>query len=166
MSRLLTVAVDPGGATTGIVVRSGDTLHVWALVERNHLEPTIDPYLSEVCDTIIRARDHARNLALSDDRYGPTTLAVEDINDPTPNMRTISVRGLIDTAQVVGAVAARWAVVRIPPGGHGMNPLGVYPEALRGGREKKGTGKLRHCRAAWDIARHALLEVRTGKARQ
>ncbi len=161
--RRFIVAVDPGGSHTGIVVRSDTLLHWHALVDRNRLHQNIDPYLHAVCDTIAQARDVARNLALTSG--GQMVVAVEDIVDPTPQMGTIAVRGVIDTAQILGGVAAKWAVTRVPPAGHGLNPLHVYPIELSTPVEVKGTGRLRHCRAAWDIAYHAntLLTVEAAK---
>lgn len=146
------VGVDPGGRHTGVVARAGDQLLYKALVSCTP-DITFDWYLAEVVDTVRRARDHARDVLIAHDTHPRTGLlvGVEDINDPTPQMGIASIRGLIDTAQVLGAVAAHFVVTRIPPAGHGSNPLSTYPNALVG-HETEGRGRLRHVRSAWDIA--------------
>lgn len=153
MSRLV-VAVDPGGRHTGIVLRSGAILHYWALVSRQGHEP-LDWYLGEVIDTVTKAKERARELALLNLFDAWALLAVEDITDPTPQMGITSVRGLIDTAQIIGAISGHWVITRVPPGGHGSHPLSTYPEKLVGIQEKSGQGRLRHVRSAWDVAHTA-----------
>lgn len=154
MSRLV-VAVDPGGRHTGVVLRSGDALHYWALLTR---DTDFDWYLGEVVDTVTKAKDRARTLALQDGALFDLSpvLAVEDLNDPTPQMGLTSLRGLIDTAQVIGAIAGQWPIIRVPPGRHGSHPLNAYPTPLVGARERSGKGTSRHVRAAWDIAHTAV----------
>lgn len=153
------IGVDPGGKHTGIVVRTPAGLHRWSLITRT---TPIDWYLGEVVDAVTEARDFARNLILAD---GPAdlrtpVLAVEDLNDPTPQMGITSVRGLLDTAQVLGALAGHWVITRVPPGGHGSGVLAAYPPALRGDGETRGRGKLKHCRSAWDLAATARTLIR------
>lgn len=137
------IGVDPGGRTTGVVVREGDSLIYWALV---HRDSDLDLYIDEVVETVRTALV-----------YDTEPVAVEDITDPNPHMGMMAVRGIIDTAQVLGAVCSHFDVVRVPPGGHGSGPLAAYPAELVGGRERKGTGKRRHVRAAYDIARAGAL---------
>lgn len=154
----LVVAVDPGGRHTGIVLRSGTILHYWALLT---CDTDFDWYLGEIIDTVTRAKDRARNLALENgdifDHF--PILAVEDINDPNPHMGVTSVRGLIDTAQVIGAISGHWPIVRVPPGQHGSRPLSTYPDKIVGAKERSGRGALRHVRSAWDIAAAAHIQT-------
>jgi hypothetical protein len=158
MRELPIVGVDPGGAQTGIVVRA-EGLHRWMLVTRT---TPFDDYLREVTEGVLELKNHGRLLLVDDDLHDfrDPVVAVEDINDPTPQMGVTSVRGLIDTAQVLGALAVRFTILRVPPGGHGSGPLTAYPQGLRGEQEKIGTGKLRHCRSAWDIAGTARTLIR------
>src|SRR5690606_22416502 len=125
---------------TGVVLRSGDILHSWALLTRDG--PDLDFYLGEVIDTVTKTKERARELALtSGDLYAASPLlAVEDINDPNPHMGVASVRGLIDTAHVIGAISGHWPIVRVPPGKHGSRPLTLYPEKLIGSKERTGRG--------------------------
>lgn len=149
------VAVDPGGRATGIVVRHRDRLHHSKLIVRGDPAMSFDFYLQAVIDAVTKARDVARiNTVVVpvEARYSSIPLAVEDLTDPNPHMGLTSLRGLIDTAQVIGAIAGQWIIIRIPPGGHGSGPLAAYPKALIGEREKRGAGQYRHLRSAWDIA--------------
>lgn len=141
------VGVDPGGQTTGIVLRDRDRLLHWCLVTR---DGDLHDYLDEIVEAV-------------DDLARPASgVAVEDLSDPTPQMGTISIRGLIDTAAVIGALMLPFDPLLVPPGGHGAAPLQVYPKGLVGVRELKGTGRLRHGRAAWDVAGYAATLLRVG----
>lgn len=156
------VGVDPGGRSTGIVVRHADKLVHRALIERGAGQP-IDDYLELVIDTI----SQLRTKIIHQTALGPAQLpltAVEDLRDPNPHLGLTAVRGIIDTAQVIGAIAGRTRIVRIPPGGHGAGPLRAYPDELRGLREKRGQGRYRHLRSAWDIAGAARLAYRQRRA--
>lgn len=142
------VGVDPGGRSTGVAaVIAPKTLVYWAVVTR---DADLDVYLAEICETIRIARSHLRHTAR--ESGARTAVAVEDVVDPTPHMGTVTVRGLIDAAQVLGAVVRTFNAQRIRPASHGGGLLAAYPEALRGPREKKGTGRLRHARSAYDVA--------------
>lgn len=149
------VGVDPGGRWTGIVLRTRDDCIDRTVVERGNAE-TLAPYLGRVIDEV--ARLHLRIVGY--DAAG-SHIAVEDLNDPTPQMGTTSVRGLIGTAQVLGAIVMHWpAVTLVPPGAHGSKPLAAYPRELVGDREKSGAGVLRHARSAWDVAGAAIVQAR------
>lgn len=157
------VGVDPGGRHTGVVVRHGSMLRYWALLKR---DTPIDWYLGEIVDTITKARDLARQIAIQHNGFHRVPIAVEDLDDPTPQMGLTTVRGLIDTAQVLGAIAGTWPITRIPPAGHGAAPLRSYPDDLVDDSERKGRGRLRHVRAAWDIAGAAPAVIARQEANQ
>jgi hypothetical protein len=145
------LGVDPGGQSVGIVVREGHDLLHHRTVTRG--DQTIDVWTRTVLDDL----DRAAGVGFLD------LCAVEGLNHPTPQMGLANVRGLLDTATVLGAVIG-WCdqldVVVVPPGRHGRAADGLgraglsaaYPAELVGPRETSGTGALRHCRAAWDCA--------------
>lgn len=164
INRRVVIGVDPGGRYTGIVVRHQDTLCYTALVKR---ETPLDWYLGEVVDTVEKARDVAKNILLAETPNlitQPTALAVEDLNPPTPQMGMTSVQGLLETAQVIGAISGKYPITRIPPGQHGNKPLTAYPGALVHPSEEAGRGRYRHLRAAWDIAQAAQLHLAAQEA--
>lgn len=141
------LGIDPGGKWTGIVLRDGPRLANLvggALVTREPEWP-IDRWVRVVCEAVERVADWRPQAPL---------VCIEGLNDPTPHLGLAAVRGLIDTAHVRGALLARWAAaVDVPPGKHGSGPLAAYPEALRPQRGKgRGQDRLRHVRAAWDVA--------------
>lgn len=138
------VGVDPGGQTTGIVARHGNMLDLATLVTRK--DWTFDRYLREVVAATGDALRLAREI---DDR---ALLALEDLTHPNPHMGLANVMGLLDTAQTIGALRLAFRAVMVPPGRNGSRPLHFYPTELVGPHEAKGTGKLRHCRSAWDVA--------------
>lgn len=146
------VGVDPGGQSTGIVARYGDTLVCQSLVREAACANGLtyrQAVMDEVEEAVIRARDACG--------FVEPIVALERINPPNPHMGMISVKGSLDTAAVIGwvqerAAARGWRLVMVPPGGHGSHLLAAYPRRLVGPREKTGTGKLRHVRSAWDIA--------------
>lgn len=139
------LGVDPGGAYTGIVLRQRDAV-VWttciARGDRSRRE-----YVGAVLTAMSLLR---RRLDL---------VAVEDVNDPTPQMGTIAVGGLLGCAVVLGAVIA-WCstdacpYVVVPPGGHGSAPKATYPAVLVGRRppEFPGEGPRSHEQSAYDVA--------------
>ena len=153
----MTIGVDPGGRHTGIVLRHSDQLVRWMLIRR---ATPLDAYLEEVVAAVVEMYAYAPTVGIG----GPILVAVEDLNDPNPHMGVTAVRGIIDTAQVIGALSVTLPIVRIPPGRHGSAPLAAYPTALRGARELVGKGKLRHVRSAWDVAGTVRsMEMLTGK---
>lgn len=142
------LGVDPGGQYTGLVLRRGNQLIDHLTITRGHL--TMAAHLANVTEAV---RLHLAQANL---------LAVEDLNDPSPHMGLTSVRGLIDTAQVLGAVLSHWpTAVVVPPGGHGSGPLLAYPRALHPTRGRgRGKDRLRHERSAWDVAGAGLIQHR------
>lgn len=146
MSRI--IGVDPGGQATGIVVMDWPDTYVQSfLVLRSRLD--LDAYIAAVVEALQAAEDFFPKTG------GTPPVAVEDVIEPNPHLNLVAVRGILDTAQVLGAI--RWhsrnSLTVIRPRRHGSLPLSAYPKQLVGPTEKKGTGVLRHCRSAWDIAR-------------
>lgn len=156
MTTPVIIGVDPGGRSTGIVVRQGNTLLGSHTFEAPYgLE---GPALIGLCEDIA-----FRELAC---QRAPVRVAVEGLNPPSPHMGLTNVSGLIGAATVLGAVLSHWPhAIVVPPGGNGSGPLAAYPEALRP-RRGKGAGKdsLRHCRSAWDVAGAASTMLKLGAA--
>lgn len=144
------IGVDPGGQHTGIVVVEDGRLTAKSLIGRDANE-TIEDY----------ARYVARHVAgQADGRL----VAVEGVRRPSPHLGMIDVTGLLDAAVVLGAVVASCdPVMVVPPAGHGSGPLMAYPAELVGPNEPAGTGRLKHCRSAWDVA-HATAGIPIPKA--
>lgn len=165
------LGIDPGGAQVGIAVRDvpGKSCVAHQLVERDRR-----PIGAFIRATVVAVTQlHAET--------EPAVIAVEDLVDPTPQMRQqpISVRGLLDTAQVLGALRHAFpSVVVVRPGKHGSidgladMPARVarqvleqtYPPELLGDREQRGAGQLRHCRSAWDVAGAALRQITSNRS--
>lgn len=147
------IGVDPGGSTTGLVVRKGRDCIDHQLVERGD---DFGGYLREVLSAI----------DAFDWEFGCDLICVEGLNPPNPHLGMTNVGWLMDTAQVLGAVRARWPdCVVVPPARHGKTPdlpqphldaymADRYPANLIGSRERGGKygGKLRHARSAFDVA--------------
>jgi hypothetical protein len=159
------LGVDPGGRETGLVTVLGDRLigHAVAIRETK-IEPKacIDVfYLQEVLASI------ATLIAAPELEGYLDAVAIEAIDKPNPHMGITNVAGAIATGAVVGAVTA-WAssiglrVLLVETAGFGKSLLATYPAPLRGEREVKGTGVLRHCRSAYDVALAARWYLRTG----
>lgn len=154
------IGVDPGGQATGIVVMEFPDTYLWAKVvqrrpDRGRNADTLTPYLEEIIGALAAAETFFP-------KTGETPpIAIEDVVDPNPHLGITAVRGIIDTAQVVGLLRYRYrkSAVLVRPRGHGSLPLSAYPHQLVGPTERKGEGVLRHARSAWDVARlgHQLL---------
>jgi hypothetical protein len=158
MSARTILAVDPGARGTGVIVRKGNQLVAYHLVER--ADPGLFPgaaYLREVNAVIGQLGG-----------WRPDLLAIEDLRAPNPHLGLTNVTGALGAAMVLGAILDRWAdVLLVAPGGHGSGLLLAYPAELRGPRERKGTGVRRHLRSAWDIAGAAATQIRMAQlARQ
>lgn len=174
MSAPLVVAIDPGAKRTGIVARQGDQLLADRICERIDGEP-IDVYAIRCSQAAIDVAVEAKgDLVLVD------VLAVEAYNPPTPQMGTVALESVVDTAYLVGwlhADVAELAVrtVLVPPGQHGRAPLSSYPETLVTDREKRrrnwrlrpagSSAPVSHARSAWDVAGAAARDVRTRSRR-
>ena len=164
------VGVDPGGRSTGIVLRSRDDVEAVEVIVRDD-EEDYRPgsgYLAQVLDVIAAVREKGRS---STGRW--PIVAVEDLHRPTGFARgaasghrtPLDPAALIGVAVVLGAVLGVYPdAIVVPPGKNGSHPLPIYPQALIGGphnerwprAEPAGTGVLRHARSAWDVAGNAL----------
>jgi hypothetical protein len=150
-SRELILGIDPGGHWSGFVLRDRDDI-ARAVLVTNPFPLLHGDYLAEVLDTAAELAAEAQ------------TVAVEGLTHPNPHLGLANVAGLLDTAQVIGALRCRFATlgidpVFVDPAGHGSGPLRSYPPVLVGDRERKGTGKYRHLRSAFDVAGAAFLHV-------
>lgn len=169
MTPPLVVAIDPGSKNTGIVARQGDDLLGDRICERKDGEPT--------ALYAIRCSNAAIDVAITakGDLVLVDVVAIEDYNSPTPQMGTVAVESVVDTAYLVGYLHADTAdigedSVLVPPGQHGRAPLGAYPAELvtDGERQaRRGDWRLRlagrsapvsHARSAWDVA-HAARQL-------
>ena len=145
------VGVDPGGRQTGLVVRHGRDLLAADLVTRDGPEvfPGAD-YLREVTDAIGGLVVYAAQELPDADR---PRIAVEGVVHPNGHVRMINAAGLLGTATVLGAILGNWpSAIVVPPAGNGAGPRSAYPGSLWPPQEKRGAGRCRHLRSAWDIA--------------
>jgi hypothetical protein len=162
------VGVDPGERETGLVRREGRTLHAHTVVTNP------SPATSGMKTAVISPAYVATVLTTIDEmvlgafaRTGKQpVVAVESLTAPHGKTGLVSVRPLISTGVLLGAILAHLGhhrpiiadIVLVPPGGHGSLPLAAYPRELVASREalggmlRVGGGKLRHARSAWDIA--------------
>jgi hypothetical protein len=141
---MVIVGVDPGGQETGIVVRCGDTLLDTSLLRRD-ANDTLGVWVRSCVNEVERLvrTSHA------------SLVAVESIVQPTWHVRerVISIGGLLWAQAVVGGLLVAFPdAILVPPNSHGVSPLGTYPRAIVGPNERRGCGKARHLRSAWDIA--------------
>jgi len=139
------VGVDPGANETGVVARRGGELLAAEIVSRGRAPD--GQYLALVLACV------GAMVQLCD----AAVVAVEGLVHPRAyrggDLQMVNVSGLLGTAAVYGAVLARWpSAVVVAPAGHGSSPLAAYPQALLGRNERRGTGRRRHARSAWDIA--------------
>lgn len=147
------VGVDPGGRSTGVVIRAGHTFIGRELIQRDGA--ALFPDSSYILEVITAVRDAVEFVA------GPTRVAIEGVVHPTGHVRMMNVSGLLGTAAVLGAVLGAFPdALVVPPGGHGSHGRTEYPAELWGAAEKTGTGKYRHLRSAWDVAGVGALMVR------
>lgn len=144
------VGIDPGAAATGFVSLDprSTVLRAVLVTSDNGITPE---YLGELVDTLEDIVDSCP---------ARPVVAIEDVVHPTGHVGMMNVSGLLGTAQVLGALRAHLVgtdlvVVIVRPGGHGSRALATYPRQLVGVREKRGAGKLRHLRSAYDIAQAA-----------
>lgn len=175
------LACDPGGAESGIVVRAGSRLLEHALVRlENH--DSWCAYVNDVVATVIEL-DH---------EWAAEMVACEDVVPPNPHvgrrrnardgegLNLTNVQGILRTARVIGALEhAIPDVVLVRPGGHGKVPEDLprgrhldawmrneYPAELLPDKDGAAyTDRLRHCRAAWDLAKAAVKQTRNVQMR-
>jgi hypothetical protein len=154
------LGVDPGGRATGIVCCFGPDLAHHEVCTRTEGDP-IDAWIADMVADVRRAA-----LGMS----GLDCIAVEGVVRPgvwhNGRRQMIDPVSLFDTAAVMGAVIGfahvyGYQVTVVRPRGNGAAPREAYPAVLWGVREgPAGTGKLRHCRSAYDVAQAAIAERR------
>lgn len=164
---MIVLGIDPGGAGTGLVlVNTGaDAVLAHRLVEREDRDE-VAAYLDRLTTAIEEL--------LAADAPVPELVAIEGLVEPSGHLGIANTRGLLDAAEALGWVRCYCRGLPVPtiivrPGGHGAAPLNAYPSELASARERKGTGRLRHVRSAFDVARagaklhrHAALPGRLG----
>ena len=165
---MIVLGVDPGGQNVGLVVRYDDTLAWHRLLARApgmQQSSWLATVIRELGDGISRAVEAIGASTLLRMNWS-VRIAVEDVRAPGGfaggKRAPINLSGLIDTAQVLGAILGRWpGAIVVPPGRHGQGPREAFPAELWGAREgRAGTGRLRHVRSAWDVAGAAVLMLR------
>jgi hypothetical protein len=155
---MIVLGVDPGGRTTGLCLCDGRTVIDWSLIER-HPKDAFETYIQAV-DYGVTWHIHSAHKYDDNFDWAPP-VAVEDLVDPNPHLGITAVRGLLYTAQVIGAIRATFDVTMIRPGGHGSNLLKSYPPELVGPKEgAAGKGKMRHVRSAFDVAQAYAMTAR------
>lgn len=155
------IGVDPGGRTTGLVATQGtQVLGEPVLIQRagriNTHTITDCAYIAAVVSAVTAMHyDHVRGV-----------VAVEGVNCPSPHMGMTNAAGVIATGVVLGAILGNYpAAILVPPAKHGGKPMAAYPDVLVGPRESAaGTGRLRHCRSAYDVALSARQTLRIERA--
>jgi hypothetical protein len=139
------IAVHQAGRRTGIVRRTGNTLAAWRLLGHGD-----DPL--EQTATIL---DHLATLTEPGDRVALAAL-------PAPATLTGHGTGYTHLCRAVllGALLhdplTGWAPLLVRQADYGTWHLAGYPAELIGPRERRGGGRLRLCRAAWDLAGAAM----------
>lgn len=165
------LGVDPGGQNTGVTLVDV-TLELCSgrVLERGDQQPIHD-YATAVAREVTELATGQHAIAEGMGTKPVTLIGVEGLNRVTPQMgkRPIDLYPTVEAGIVLGACfgmlrARGLHVAWVPPGGHGDNPLRTYPSQLIGAREKKGTGRLRHARSAYDVAFAARSMVRMGMA--
>lgn len=167
------LGVDPGARETGLVLTYGDRLlgHRLAIAPdvldmRNPVDPV---YLELVIATTEELLDETATEAVTPS--GADLLAIEAVHPPNGHLGMTNVAGALGLAAVTGALIG-WAqgedlpVMAIDTDGHGQGPLLGYPKDLVGPMEKKGTGVLRHCRSAYDVALAARWHLNVQRGRR
>lgn len=161
------VGIDPGGRDTGIVAISPDgTVRTAAVTNPGELLPLPAGYIADVLTAVAELISGRHAIIRVEDVKRPNWHVAKDAKRGAATNPT----GLLATAQVLGAIRAAYRNAElVPPGGNGSKPLGAYPLALVGDREratpgwelKVGQGKKRHLRSAWDIANYSPTTPKT-----
>ncbi|ABS03235.1 hypothetical protein [Kineococcus radiotolerans] len=159
------VGIDPGGASTGIVVRHRNAYVAHAVIESDKAERITYPGLEQLPAPgyIVRITEALQDLTRGLD---VRIYAIESVRAPSWHMggakSPMHPKDLIALGAIAGAVTGALVttgadVMFVPPAGNGSRPLRSYPPELVGAREVKGGGILRHARSAWDVAGTAHL---------
>lgn len=150
------VGVDPGSRTTAVVLREGKACEYVELVERGG-------DLGEYLMTVVGAVGEVAH-------WNVDLVAVEDVVNPSwfldgKEAPLLNLAGLLETAQVLGAIRSHLNCRLVRPAGFGKTPdleqpyldaymRENYPAELLGAGELGGkyTGRLRHARSAWSVS--------------
>jgi len=165
---VIVIGLDPGGRWSGGVVRRGDDVTDFIVIEctaPRHGIATMD-YARDVSRWAVARLAEAQ--ALDDE----VLVGIEGLRPPAKHregteLRNLNPTGLMGTGLVFGHLCTVFpAAVEVPPGGHGRQMLAAYPACLVGPREKRADsqGILRHARSAYDIAGAARLAQRLDRA--
>jgi hypothetical protein len=139
------IGVHASARGTGIVRRAGNDLAGWRHLDRAN---TPAGYLTGVLGALAELRQPGDRVAL--------------VALPAPAARVGNGVGYgeLCRALLLGALLAdrgSWAApLLVAPADYGAWLLAAYPPELVGARERRGAGRLRVCRAAWDLAGAAL----------
>jgi hypothetical protein len=173
----IVVGIDPGPATTGLVVRHRYRLLAFAIVTRDP-SMSLASYARLVLD---RAGGHFGSVAgraarvCHHSEHDGLLWAVEDYHTPTPHLGEVAPQQIAETCWLVGYFTAALQeetpqgprpdaerVELVAPAAHGRQPYGAYPgELITAGERRQPNWRLRtagrstlvsHCRSAWDIA--------------
>jgi len=140
------IAVHPASQWTGLARRDGDQLAGWRLLPR---DPNPAAYLTSVLDALASLHQPGDRAALA------------ALPAPAHTIGHGVTYAEVCRALVLGALLATPAPWPTPPllvrpAAYGSWLLAGYPAELVGRRERRGAGRLRACRAAWDLAGAAL----------
>jgi hypothetical protein len=139
------IAVHQVGRRTAIVRRTGNELAGWRLLGHG------DDFIEQTSLIL----DHLAALIQPGDR-----VAVVGLPTPADLLGHGSHYGDLRRAVLLGALLhdplTPWAPLLVGPADYGSWHLSGYPGELVGPREQRGAGRLRICRAAWDLAGAAL----------
>ena len=135
------IAVHPTGRRTSIVRRAGNELTGWRLTAADP-----DPFgdLKTILDQLVELLRPGDRVAL--------------VRLPSPTALTGHGAGwrVLRRALLLGALLndplMDWAPLLVRHAAYGTWHLSGYPAELVGPREQRGSGRLRVCRAAWDLA--------------
>jgi hypothetical protein len=168
------LGVDPGAKSSGLLsLIDGDVFDVHVL-ERDVLDNDTAPsgVVEHEVDYARRVADRARAMhgrlqrelkRRTGNSDASVHTAIEGVVAIVPHVRNrpINPIHLIHTAITLGAVAREFPTATIVrPGGHGSNPLGMYPPDLVTAGERRRTGwqlrvgqssSRRHARSAFDV---------------
>lgn len=168
MSRVV-VGVDPGGRSTGLVVRTGEELLGWSLeVRQGTGRMPGGAYFRQVVGRMRKLLVDAGVDPTDQDAYVVGVEAVaywpeRHAKGKAPRDQ----RGLYGTAMVLGAVLLRWPDAVVVDSGRGVATFHPqsYPAPIRPPVNGAGKDRLVHVRAAWDHS-HAAETMHLRRVRE
>lgn len=157
MTYAVVLGIDPGKSTGLCLCVGPDVIRAMVLEAQGSLEQC-DPsmpnraYLGELASWIEKLIDTGMDHGVT---Y--TGIAVEGLVAPNAyhkgGKQFVAPTVAMAPSYVLGMVMTLWpSAVVVRPGGNGAKPLHAYPDAIVGHRERTGGGRLRHARAAYDVA--------------